>query len=112
MLLFSILHDGQDADDTCHNHLLIGYLVLGPDYFFGDYMHNHTEPDFLEQRDDWFLAKLKAARAAFPAWFSAVKGQYGMCLLDSIVSCTNISLLFKEVTRCIALPVSITYSLA
>lgn len=88
---------------------LIGYIVLGPDYFFGDYMHNHTEPEFLERRDAWFVAKLKAARTAYPAWLSAVKEEYGIYFLDGIISCTHVSPLFKEVMRCIALLVSVTH---
>lgn len=54
-----------------------GYTVLGPDYFFGDYMQNHTEPDFLGRRDAWFAQLLKKARAAMPEWLNTIREMYG-----------------------------------
>ncbi|KAG2116301.1 Alpha/Beta hydrolase protein [Suillus cothurnatus] len=51
-----------------------GYVVLGPDYFFGDAVTNHTiEPD----RQTWIDNARKPAIDAFPAWLDAVKGRYG-----------------------------------
>jgi len=53
---------------------LQGYVVLGPDYFFGDAVTNHTiEPD----RQTWIDNARKPAIDAFPAWLDAVKGRYG-----------------------------------
>jgi hypothetical protein len=59
---------------------MTGYIVLGPDYFFGDYMQNHTEPDFLDRREEWFSQILKKARAAMPEWLTTVRETYGMAL--------------------------------
>ncbi|KAG2140176.1 Alpha/Beta hydrolase protein [Suillus clintonianus] len=51
-----------------------GYLVLGPDYFFGDSVPNHP-PD--RDLDTWLANALKPAVDAFPAWLEAVKAKYG-----------------------------------
>jgi hypothetical protein len=64
---------------------MIGYIVLGPDYFFGDHMQDHTEPDFLEHRDEWFVQKLKRAQEAMPEWFSTVRETYGMASFHCFV---------------------------
>ena len=59
---------------------MLGYIVLGPDYFFGDHIQDHQEPDFKlpERRDAWILQMLKNAQEAMPRWLSAVKETYGM----------------------------------
>ncbi|KAG2033014.1 dienelactone hydrolase [Suillus americanus] len=51
-----------------------GYLVLGPDYFFGDAVPNHPPERDLET---WLANALKPAVDAFPAWLEAVKAKYG-----------------------------------
>jgi len=51
-----------------------GYLVLGPDYFFGDAIPNH-EPG--RDRQAWIMGSRKPAIDAFPAWLDAVKAKYG-----------------------------------
>ncbi|OAX37884.1 alpha/beta-hydrolase [Rhizopogon vinicolor AM-OR11-026] len=51
-----------------------GYLVLGPDYFFGDAVPNH-EPG--RDREAWIMGVRKLAIDAFPAWLDAVKSKYG-----------------------------------
>ncbi|KAG2033011.1 dienelactone hydrolase [Suillus americanus] len=51
-----------------------GYIVLGPDYFFGDSVMNH-EAD--RDRQGWIDGARKPAIDAFPAWLDAVKGRYG-----------------------------------
>lgn len=52
----------------------LGYLVLGPDYFFGDAIPNH-EPG--RDRNAWIMGSRKPAIDAFPAWLNAVKVKYG-----------------------------------
>jgi len=66
----------------------VGYLVLGPDYFFGDAIPNH-EPG--RDRQAWIMGSRKPAIDAFPAWLDAVKVKYGTsifpassCVLSSI----------------------------
>jgi hypothetical protein len=71
---------------------MTGYIVLGPDYFFGDYMQNHTEPGFIERRTAWLAHRLKEAQAAMPQWISDVTAMYGMatyCILISLLTLTN-----------------------
>lgn len=51
-----------------------GYIVLGPDYFFGDSVPNHL-PD--RDRQAWIDNSRQPAIDAFPAWLDAVKGKYG-----------------------------------
>ncbi|KAG1742663.1 dienelactone hydrolase family-domain-containing protein [Suillus paluster] len=51
-----------------------GYIVLGPDYFFGNAISNHP-PGF--DRPTWIVNARKAAFDAFPAWLDAVKAKYG-----------------------------------
>lgn len=58
--------------------------MLGPDYFFGDYMQDHLkEPGFMvpERRDAWISQRLKSAQEAMPGWLSAVRELYGMSFL-------------------------------
>ena len=58
---------------------MIGYIVLGPDYFFGDHYQDHMEdPTFIDRRDQWFVQKLKAAQEAMPEWLKIVRETYGM----------------------------------
>ena len=58
----------------------LGYLVLGPDYFFGNAVPNHS-PGF--DRDAWLQEALKPATDAFPAWLDAVKAKYGTWLVPA-----------------------------
>ncbi|KAG0697750.1 dienelactone hydrolase [Suillus ampliporus] len=51
-----------------------GYLVLGPDYFFGDALPKHP-PD--RDRRAWVEEARKPAIDAFPAWLDDVKAKYG-----------------------------------
>lgn len=51
-----------------------GYIVLGPDYFFGDSVMNHEND---RDRQPWIDNARKPAIDAFPAWLDAVKGKYG-----------------------------------
>ncbi|KAF5320336.1 hypothetical protein D9611_011262 [Ephemerocybe angulata] len=59
-----------------------GYTVLGPDYFFGDPIGLHVNPD-LEPFDPnfdlnaWVAKSKKQADAAVPAWIDGVKKRYG-----------------------------------
>jgi hypothetical protein len=52
-----------------------GFTVLGPDYFFGDLLANHTEPDL--DRKAWIDKAIQRAREATPKWIEAVKETYG-----------------------------------
>jgi len=58
--------------------VVLGYLVLGPDYFFGDAVPNH-EPG--RDRNAWIMASRKQASDAFPAWLDAVKAKFGACVV-------------------------------
>ncbi|KAH7921536.1 alpha/beta-hydrolase [Leucogyrophana mollusca] len=51
-----------------------GFIVVGPDYFFGNGVPNHP-PGF--DRQIWVTAARQPAIDAFPAWFAAVKTRYG-----------------------------------
>ncbi|KAH7921534.1 alpha/beta-hydrolase [Leucogyrophana mollusca] len=51
-----------------------GFLVLGPDYFFGDSVPNNVPDD---ERNAWIAAARAPAIAAFPKWVEAVKARYG-----------------------------------
>ncbi|EAU93581.2 hypothetical protein CC1G_02811 [Coprinopsis cinerea okayama7 len=52
-----------------------GFYVVGIDYFFGDPIYIHTEPDF--DRDGWFTKSRKQAAEAVPRWIDAVREVYG-----------------------------------
>jgi hypothetical protein len=49
--------------------------VLGPDYFFSDPVHKHTEPDF--DRKAWVDKTKQRADEIVPGWIEAVKEKYG-----------------------------------
>ncbi|KAG1736990.1 Alpha/Beta hydrolase protein [Suillus lakei] len=51
-----------------------GYVVLGPDYYFGDSVPNHPPGRDLQE---WVLEARQPAIDAFPAWLDAVKEKYG-----------------------------------
>jgi hypothetical protein len=65
---------------------LLGYLVLGPDYFFGDAVPNQEHG---RDRDAWIMASRKSAIDALPAWLDAVKVKYGTWL-GPTSRCTSI----------------------
>lgn len=70
----------------------LGYLVLGPDYFFGDAVPNH-EPD--RDRNAWLMRSRQPAIDAFPAWLDAVKVKYGTCLV-LVSRCVQIYLWYRD----------------
>ncbi|KAH7909058.1 Alpha/Beta hydrolase protein [Hygrophoropsis aurantiaca] len=51
-----------------------GFIVVGPDYFFGNGVPNHP-PGF--DRQVWVEGARQPAIDAFPAWLAAVKARYG-----------------------------------
>jgi hypothetical protein len=53
-----------------------GFTVLGPDYFFGDPIQNHTNEEGWD-RPAWIAKSRKAAEECVPRWFEAVKEKYG-----------------------------------
>ncbi|KAJ3507360.1 hypothetical protein NLJ89_g6349 [Agrocybe chaxingu] len=53
-----------------------GFTVLGPDYFFGDYISLHMN-DTNFQAVPWIQNKTVIAREAIPEWLGAVKQKYG-----------------------------------
>lgn len=85
----------QDYFASCGRFLLIlpparaatdagalGFIVLGPDYFFGVPIQ-----DLPADRDKaaWSVEALEKATKAFPKWFEAVKAKYGECApLDAL----------------------------
>jgi len=52
-----------------------GFLVLGLDYFFGDAIDKHTDPDF--DRMAWITEMRGRADVETPKWIQAVREQYG-----------------------------------
>jgi len=57
---------------------VLGYIVLGPDYFFGDSVPNHEPGRDLQA---WLSGSRKPAIDAFPTWLDTVKTKYGTCLV-------------------------------
>lgn len=57
------------------------------DYFFGDPIHIHTEPDF--DRQAWMAKSKKQANDAFPGWLEAVRETYGILQFCSILNIFN-----------------------
>lgn len=53
----------------------LGFLVLGVDYFFGDPVYKHTEPDF--DRSAWMEKARTRAAQETPRWIQAVREKYG-----------------------------------
>ncbi|KAF9235043.1 dienelactone hydrolase family-domain-containing protein [Melanogaster broomeanus] len=51
-----------------------GFIVLGPDYFFGDTAANHVHD---ANRAGWIEGSRQPAINAFPKWLDAVKATYG-----------------------------------
>ena len=70
----------------------LGYLVLGPDYFFGDAVPNHEPGRDLEA---WIMGSRKPAIDAFPAWLDAVKTKYGTSIVPAS-QCVEIYLWYRE----------------
>lgn len=54
---------------------ILGYTVLGCDYFFGDPVHVHTEAGF--DRSVWVAEKRTMAAEAVPKWLQGVRELYG-----------------------------------
>lgn len=65
----------SNPDYNCYK----GFIVLGPDYFFGDSMgfHRGIEPDF--DGEAWVQRQRKPAHEVMPKWLEAVKEKYGTC---------------------------------
>jgi len=53
-----------------------GFIVLGPDYFFGDPVQNHNGEEGFD-RSAWFDKSVKNAAECVPRWLEAVKQIYG-----------------------------------
>ncbi|KAJ7460767.1 Alpha/Beta hydrolase protein [Mycena latifolia] len=53
-----------------------GFYVLGLDYFFGDPIHIHTDPEF--DRMKWLARVQKEANEAFPKWLEEVRKIHGL----------------------------------
>ncbi|KAG9310231.1 dienelactone hydrolase [Chiua virens] len=51
-----------------------GFVVLGPDYFFGQYIQDLPED---ADKPAWAHKKLETAIEVFPKWLDAVKAKYG-----------------------------------
>lgn len=56
-----------------------GFIVLGPDYFFGVPVQN-LPPD--RDKVAWSLEARAIAMEAFPKWFDQVKATHGRALAD------------------------------
>ncbi|KAF8837366.1 hypothetical protein BDN67DRAFT_991787 [Paxillus ammoniavirescens] len=54
----------------------LGFVVLSPDYFFGDAVPNH-QPG--RDRNAWLQSVRASASEAFPKWLDADKAIYGYC---------------------------------
>jgi len=53
-----------------------GFTVLGPDYFFGDPIQNHSNEEGFN-RGAWMAKSQKIAKECVPRWLEAVKQIYG-----------------------------------
>ncbi|KAF8959819.1 dienelactone hydrolase family-domain-containing protein [Flammula alnicola] len=53
-----------------------GFHVMGLDYFFGDYMSDHTDKPGFEVLP-WIEKKMKTAQETTPKWIDAVRKIYG-----------------------------------
>ena len=62
---------------TSDNNINAGFTVLGPDYFFGDPIQNHTDEEGWD-RAAWMTKSRKGADECIPKWFEAVKEKYGL----------------------------------
>jgi hypothetical protein len=56
-----------------------GFIVVGPDYFFGDPIDLHTGKEGWD-RQAWMAKSRRAADECVPKWFEAVKEEYGQQL--------------------------------
>ncbi|KAK0471283.1 Alpha/Beta hydrolase protein [Armillaria novae-zelandiae] len=52
-----------------------GFIVVGVDYFLGDPVYIHTEPDF--DRPAWLEKSKHQARELMPGWVNAIREKYG-----------------------------------
>jgi dienelactone hydrolase len=53
-----------------------GFIVLGPDYFFGDPIQNHANEEGFD-RPAWMAKSKKQADECVPKWLEAVKEKFG-----------------------------------
>lgn len=61
---------------ACRADACTGFLVVAPDYFFGDPVTKHLDtPGF--SIDEWIGPKMDAAVPAVPKWIDAVKQRFG-----------------------------------
>ncbi|KAK0439999.1 Alpha/Beta hydrolase protein [Desarmillaria tabescens] len=51
-----------------------GFFVVGVDYFLGDPVHIHTEPDF--DRPAWLAKSKQQAKDMMPRWAGSYSGEY------------------------------------
>lgn len=54
-----------------------GFIVLGPDYFFGDPVQDHSGEAGFDQ-SAWAAKSKKQADECVPRWLEAVKEKYGL----------------------------------
>ncbi|KAG7439924.1 alpha/beta-hydrolase [Guyanagaster necrorhizus] len=52
-----------------------GFFVVGVDYFLGDPVYIHTEPDF--DRPAWIEKSKQQAKELMPPWMAAIREKYG-----------------------------------
>ncbi|KAK0430812.1 Alpha/Beta hydrolase protein [Armillaria borealis] len=52
-----------------------GFIVVGVDYFLGDPVYIHTEPDF--DRPAWMEKSKQQAKELMPRWLNAIREKYG-----------------------------------
>lgn len=69
-----------------HTHLqVVGYTVLGIDYFFGDNISRHLGQDGFEMMP-WAMSKFEKAQKETPRWIDEIRKIYGI-LSDLYVKC-------------------------
>ena len=57
--------------------MLIGYLVMGPDYLEGDAIYKYDDqPDF--NLWGWINGLFVRAKEIFPPWLESAKAEFGM----------------------------------
>lgn len=75
---------------------LIGYLVLGVDYFEGDSAAHHKGEEGWDV-DEWVIPFRTSAARITPPWIAAVKKQYGACRLFASSGYGEFSLSLSEI---------------
>ncbi|PBK70258.1 hypothetical protein ARMSODRAFT_1036433 [Armillaria solidipes] len=84
-----------------------GFIVVGVDYFLGDPVYIHTEPDF--DRPAWMEKSKRQAKELMPRWLNAIREKYGEDVQYSAVGyCFGAPFVLDLAARAIAHPAFLT----